>query len=137
VNQNKFTQPHVRAKLVRSGAVETLRKAKDRTIAVEMADTGLIEELETDLAAAVSNPKDYFKNGTSGDLAYSARFLLANLPKKFPAAAKIRKLAKEINALIDRGLAEIDSIARTFAPIEGVQFKTRAKVSLILAKLPV
>lgn len=137
MNQNKFTQPHVRAKLVRSGAVETFAKAINRMLAFEWIERGLAEELANDVDEIECHLRSSIKDGSLQETAYSVLFLLDSLPKKHAKAVMLRTTAKKINELIERGKRIVDEIADSLPLIDGIRYRTRGKVNLILAQLPV
>lgn len=137
MNRNKFTQPHVRAKLARSGAVENFEKALNRMLAFEWIKKGLAEELSNDADEAESNLRSSIEDGSLRETAYSVAFLLEYLPKKRAEAALLRSVAAKINGLLERGKRVVDEIADSLPPITGTQYRTSGKVGLILAQIPV
>lgn len=137
MNQNKFTQPHVRAKLARSGAVETFEKALNRMLAFEWIKKGLAEELSNDADEAESCLRSSVEDGSLREMAYSVIFLLEYLPKKRSEAVFLRRVAAKINGLLEQGKQIVDEIADSLPPMTGIHYRTNGKVGLILAQIPV
>lgn len=132
MNQNKFTQPHVRAKLERSGALETVEMANART---NVAKT--LETLTRSATAILMDAGRYVEGDDLARLSILAmrcdERTVATFGRKSPyrlKATRLMELVRQASRLI--GLIQVQ-IAAGLPPVSSIIFRTRGQVNLIFA----
>ncbi len=137
MNQNQFSQPHVQAKLRRSGAVETWQKTKKRTVAAAVVERGLVEKLSQTTQIMTANVRQCVLDESVHCVSFHLHFLLENLPTRHPEMAKVRTIATDVNKILKQGMGIVEDASTKLPYVDGIRFKTRGKANLILAHLPV
>lgn len=130
MNQYQFSQPHVRAKLARSGALGTVEMAKMRA---NLPAT--LEALTLSAMTIMDNVGLYLESDTLARVSILAmhceKQTMAAFGKKSPYRAQAVRMIELVNQASYRvGLAQV-RLARSLPPIGAIIFRTRGMVNMI------